>query len=213
MYPPCNDRPKLLRDSEAREARRAQLSEPHIAPLSAFVASLREELGPLAHVPDFDPWDGGTQAEVLFLLEAPGGRAVSSGFVSRNNPDETARNFFEMNCAAGIPRGRTVTWNIIPWYLGSGTKIRPATQRDIHASADALRRLLALLPRLTAVVLIGRAAEKAIPSIRRLRPVLRIFVAPHPSPLFVNNKPGNRDRIIDVLREVAAVLRDRDPAV
>ncbi|MGH7717468.1 MAG: hypothetical protein ACREON_01305 [Gemmatimonadaceae bacterium] len=108
------------------------------------------EAGPEARVPDFDPWDGGTDAEVLYLLEAPGGKAVESGFISRNNPDETARNFFELNRAAGIPRQRTV---------------------------------------------------------------IRIFLSPHPSPLFVNNAPGNRERILGILREVACYLELRAPDV
>ncbi len=73
-------------------------------------------------VPHFDPLDGGINARVLFLLEAPGAKAVASGFVSRNNPDETARNFFDLNMAAGIARRDTVCWNVVPWYIGTGTK-------------------------------------------------------------------------------------------
>ena len=120
------DRPKLLADAAARLSRSEQLGQPHVAPLTAFVAELRAERGISANIPDFDPWDGGTEAELLFLLEAPGARAVASGFVSRNNPDETAKNFFELNREAGIPRRRTVIWNVVPWYIGTGTKIRPA---------------------------------------------------------------------------------------
>jgi hypothetical protein len=59
-------------------------------------------------IPYFDPWDGGTAAEALYLLEAPGAKAVLSGFISRNNPDETVKNFFQLNQQAGIPRKRTV---------------------------------------------------------------------------------------------------------
>jgi hypothetical protein len=53
-------------------------------------------------------------AECLFLLEAPGGNAVE--FISRNNNDETAKNFFKLNTDANLPRMRTVSWNIVPWY-------------------------------------------------------------------------------------------------
>lgn len=207
------DRPKLLADQTARAARRAQLGEPHVAPLTAFAESLRAEAGPAAMVPDFDPWDGGTLAEVLYLLEAPGGRAVGSGFISRNNPDETAKNFFELNSAAGIPRERTVTWNVVPWYIGTGKRIRAAGSTDIDAGAPSLGRLLALLPRVRAVILIGRKAERAAGLIARLRPDIRIFRSPHPSPLFVNHAPGNRERILDVLREVARYLKITPPAV
>ena len=194
------DRPKLLADAAARLSRSEQLGQPHVAPLTAFVAELRAERGISANIPDFDPWDGGTEAELLFLLEAPGARAVASGFVSRNNPDETAKNFFELNREAGIPRRRTVMWNVVPWYIGTGTKIRPAKPVDVGASEFALRRLLALLPRLRAVVLVGRAAENAMATIQDTCPQARVFVSPHPSPLFVNRKPGNRDRLLSVLR-------------
>ena len=207
------DRPKLLGDPLARERRRLQLAEPHIAPLAQFVASLRVEAGPKAYIPDFDPWDGGVQSEVLFLLEAPGGRAVLSGFISRNNPDETAKNFFELNRDAGIPRRRTATWNVVPWYIGSETRTRPAKRADVDQANDSLQRLLLLLPRLKAFVLVGQAAQRAAPTVASARPGVRIFVSPHPSPLFVNNKPGNRDKILGVLRDVATFLEHLDPAV
>lgn len=83
------DRPKLLGDLEALESRIAQLSDAHVAPLTQFVHRLREQIGPDAAIPYIDPWDGGVEAEALFLLEAPGPKARNSGFVSMNNPDET----------------------------------------------------------------------------------------------------------------------------
>ena len=207
------DIPKLLSDPAARAARHAQLVEPHVAPLTAYVTALRKETGSDAEIPDFDPWDGGATAELLFLLEAPGAKAVRSGFISRNNPDETAKNFFDLNRAAGIPRVRTVTWNIVPWYIGTGTRIRAAARSDIEAGLPALTRLLALLPKLKAIVLIGRKAERAASLVSQLRPDVRLFRSPHPSPLFVNNARGNRDRILKVLREAAACLGDRDRAL
>ncbi|MDP1536959.1 MAG: uracil-DNA glycosylase [Burkholderiales bacterium] len=164
------DIPKLLADPAARTARLAQLMEPHVAPLTAYVAALRSEVGSDAAIPDFDPWDGGATAELLYVLEAPGAKAVLSGFVSRNNPDETAKNFFELNRAAGIPRERTVSWNIVPWYIGTGARIRAAGRSDIEAGLPALTRLLALLPKLKVVVLIGRKAERAASLVSQLRP-------------------------------------------
>jgi len=206
-----DDHPKLLGHAAAREARSAQLSLPHVSPLTNFVSQLRAEMGPAAHIPNFDPWDGGIDAEVLYLLEAPGRRAVSSGFISRNNPDETAKNFFELNREAGVERCRTIIWNVVPWYIGTDTRIRAATRSDVGLARKALEALLDLLPRLRGVVFIGRAAERAAPTILRLRPTLRQFISPHPSPLFVNNKPGNRERILTVLKDLASFL-DRDPA-
>ncbi len=196
------DAPKLLGSPEACTARRRQLSELHVAPLSALVASLRKECGQDLAIPDFDPWDGGIRAQILYLLEAPGGRAVASGFVSRNNPDETAKNFFELNQAAGVPRKCTVIWNIVPWYVGTGERIRPVVRADIEAALPFFRQLLDLLPRLRAAVLVGRKAERAADVLAGMRPDIRVFRSPHPSPLFVNRAPGNRGRILRVLREV-----------
>src|SRR6266566_5176164 len=125
------DRPKALADPQARTERRAQLRKPHIAPLTKFVELLRHEVGLGVSIPDFDPWDGGINAEILYLLEAPGPQAVASGFVSRNNPDESAKNFLELNAKAKIPRKRTVTWNVVPWYIGDGKSIRAAKRSDL----------------------------------------------------------------------------------
>lgn len=157
-------------------------------------------------MPDFDPLDGGVHAEGLFLLEAPGGRAVGSGFVSRNNPDETAKNFFELNEEAGLPRERTVTWNVVPWYVGSGTKIRAVTAADIRASEPYLLQLLQLLPALRVVVLIGRKAQRVMPVFERSMPNCAVFQCPHPSPLSLNGRPGQRLAILHCLKAVVAHL-------
>ena len=66
----------------------------HIEPLNAFAASLRAELGDSYQIPGFDPQDGGVDARALFLLEAPGPKAVVSGRVSQDNPDPSARKQF-----------------------------------------------------------------------------------------------------------------------
>lgn len=206
----ADDHPKSLGDSEARTARRSELGASHIAPLTAFVDILRAEMGSDYQIPYFDPWDAGIAAEVLFLLEAPGAKAVASGFISRNNPDETAKNFFQLNLESGISRKRTITWNIVPWYIGSAIRIRPATSDDIRVGVQSLRALLELLPKLRAIVLVGQKAQRGKIHIAQLRPNLRIFESPHPSPLYVNNSPGNRERILAVLRAVAEFLNSQD---
>ena len=116
------DEPKSLRHSQEREARLVRVDEPHVRELNRLVRHIRDREGLEKQVPFFDPDDGGVEACCLFLLEAPGPRAVGSGFVSRNNPDETAKNFFLLNQDADLDRRLTVSWNIVPWYLGTGTK-------------------------------------------------------------------------------------------
>lgn len=134
-----------------RAARTALLSQPHVEDLARLVDRMRKEKGPNHKIPDFDPLDGGINAQVLFLLEAPGRKAVSSGFVSRNNPDETAKNFFLLNKQAGIDRHRAITWNAVPWYIGSGTKIRPAKRSDVLEANRWLKEVLANLRQLRIV--------------------------------------------------------------
>src|SRR5262245_27552976 len=106
------DGPKSLASCEERNARLAMLEAPHVVALTQFVNDVRAQMGGDYRIPYFDPLDGGTYAECLFLLEAPGPKAVTSGFVSRNNPDETAKNFFLLNRELAIERTRTVAWNI-----------------------------------------------------------------------------------------------------
>lgn len=200
------DVPKMLGRDDARRERLEQVRLPHVAPLNDFVDRLRLSIGPDACIPYFDPWDGGTDAEVLFLLEAPGPRACASGFVSRNNADETAKNFFELNREAGIPRGRSVVWNVVPWYIGSGTRIRPATQADVDAGSQSLAKLLQLLPRVRAVVLLGKKAQRVRSPINAIAPQTKCFSTPHPSAFFVNRSPGNREVLLGDLWKVKAFL-------
>jgi hypothetical protein len=89
------------------------LREAHMAPLADFVQRLRTK-HPHRLIPDFDPLDGGVQSRVLYL-EAPGRRAIDSGFVSRNNPDETAKNFFHLKCRGGHPK--TADTDVECWSL------------------------------------------------------------------------------------------------
>ena len=201
-----DDVPKSLGNPLLRASRAEQLSLPHVEALTRFVKNLRQFKGERFAIPDFDPWDGGVWAEVLFLLEAPGARAVASGFVSRNNPDETAKNFYQLNAAAGIDRRQTVTWNAVPWYIGTGGKIRPANHKDVAEANRSLAELLGLLSSLRAIVFVGKKALYARYVVASKRPDLATFSMPHPSPLFINRAPGNRDKCLSVLKEVASFL-------
>ena len=179
------DTPKSLGDPVIQTARRGRLYDAHVAPLTRYVERLRARVGSTAAIPYFDPWDGGVNAEVLFLL----------------------------NQDAGIARERTVSWNVVPWYIGTGTRIRPANRTDIAQGIGPLAELLPLLPALRAVVLVGQKAGTARRAIAELLPQVRIFDTPHPSPLFINNKPENRGRLLVTLKDVASFLGDRRPGV
>lgn len=217
------DQPRLFRYKEAVEARLAQLQEPHIKLLTAFVEELRSEVGSAntpyfvalrskfgsanISIPYFDPWDGGINAECLFLFEAPGRKAVESDFISRNNNDPSAANFFKFSDRAGLLRKCTVSWNIVPWYIGSQAERRRPTEEDIGVGVPHLISLLDHLPKVHAVVLFGDETKRAKPYLSRLRRELQISDSPLPSPLFVNRSPQkNGDRIVKALVDVRQKL-------
>ncbi len=199
------DKEKLFKNEKAVQIRLEKIREPHIRPLTEYVEELRLDCSS-RRIPYFDPWDGGINATCLFLLEAPGGKAVE--FISRNNNDETAKNFFLLSNEAGLPRIMTISWNIVPWYIGDEAerKIRAATVKDISEGTPHLLRLLKILPKLRAVVFLGKKAQRAEEDIRRFRQDLRFFYSPHPSPLVVNRRPENRNEILKVMKEVSQFI-------
>jgi hypothetical protein len=153
-----DDAPRSMRDAGVRERRRAMLSLPHVVPLTAYAARLRERGS--VEVPEFDPLDGGVEAQVLFLFEKPGpmtaelggGKRSGSGFISRNNDDPTAEATFRFMEQAGIARRRTVTWNVIPWWNNT----REVAGPELREGTACVKELISLLPELRAVVLVGK---------------------------------------------------------
>lgn len=133
-----------------------------MAPLNRLVQEINTGRG--EHVaPWFDPDGGGTTARVLFLLENPGRRASAargSGFISADNYDDSAANFFRLRNEAGLPRDRLVAWNVVPWYQPDGERTANATRQDVAAALPWLVRLIGLLPELQFVVTMrDRAGE------------------------------------------------------
>lgn len=159
------------------------LSLPHMAPLNAYVGRLRCDAR--ATVPDFDPLDAGCNAQILFLFEKPGpmtdpakpkGKA-GSGFISRDNDDPTAEATFRFMQDAGLPRSRTAIWNVVPWWNGT-TKICSA---ELDAGLQQLGSLVALLSNLRTIVCVGRKAQRAEATVRKMG--FRYLASAHPSPV------------------------------
>ncbi len=193
---------KLLGDPQMRHERLGMVHTAHVAPLNQLVADIRRDRDCGEAVPWFDPLDGGVKARVLFVLEAPGPRAVASGFVSRDNPDESAKNWLLALQAAGLPREETVLWNIVPWYVGDGTRIRAAGPRDISEGLPYLDRLIQLLPRLSVIGLVGGKAQSVEARVADMRGDVKFARVPHPSPQFVNRRPENRAALTQALVHV-----------
>ena len=137
--------------------------------------------------PDFDPLDGGSNGDMLFLFEKPGrmtsAGGTGSGFISRNNDDPTAEATFDFMKETGLSRKPTVIWNVIPGWNGT----RRFTTTERQEGIGALKDLLRLLPKLRTIILVGRNAQRARPHVEPL--VHRIFESAHPSPLVRASHP------------------------
>jgi uracil-DNA glycosylase len=167
----------------------------------ALVRRIRNERKLGREVPGFDPVNGNEQAFYLFLLEAPGPKAVQTGFVSISNPDPTARNFQHQLARAGVRAEEIALWNVVPWYLGdeNGTKIRGASAADVHLGMAYLPPLIAAMPELRCIVLVGGAARKAHVCLSKLT-TARILSCHHPSAQALNANPANAEENVAVLR-------------
>jgi len=178
------------------------LHMPHISPLTNFVEQLR--LRRDAEYPYFDPLDGGTQASLLFLYEKPGPMTAAdhnpkgSGFISRDNDDPTAEATFWFMQEAGIPRTETVTWNVVPGWNGT----RKISSGELLSGIRDFEELLLLLPRLSAIVLVGKKAASAKPLINSLP----VYASDHPSPLVRARFPDRWRRIPEVWAQAALTM-------
>jgi uracil-DNA glycosylase len=131
---------------------------------------------------------------------------VRSGFLSVDNPDSTAANLFELMAVANLSRAQIVGWNSVPWALTLDGKGRAASRADLAEGTPYLEQLVALLPNLEAVLLLGRKAQRAGANCRALDG-LQVFVAPHPSPIAMNTRPEAREQILAQLQVAAELCR------
>lgn len=169
--------------------------------LSNLVHRIRAERNLKQEVPDFDPQNGNEKAKYLFLLEAPGRKAVQTGYISFENPDPTARNFRDQLAEAGIIRAEIALWNIVPWYIGNadGTAIRAATSADISDGIVYLKPLVSLMPKLKCVVLVGGAARQAHMFLSRVT-TARVVCCHHPSARVLNVNPNAARENVEIFR-------------
>jgi len=196
-----DDAADSLKCREEQTRRRALLgSAPHMQPLLPLLQALRQRRGKKA-VPAFDPLDGGADAAVLFLLETPGQRAVESGFISRNNPDPSARHMLSMLQEARLPRQATLLWNVVPWHLNG----REPRRSDLAKARKWLEKLLACLPHLEYVVLVGGHAH-SMHIWLSTRTQAHILACHHPSGRSLNLDPERRSQNIEVFAYISRRL-------
>lgn len=181
-------KPKSLKAEDEKERRRALLRGPNVIALAEYVESLRRE-SPNDYFPDFDPLDGGVNAEILFLFEKPGpmtsAKNGGSGFISRDNDDPTAEATFGFMREAGIARNKTVIWNVVPGWDGD----RAIKGESLGRGIESLKKLIPHLPRLRLIVLVGRKAQRARTRLSAWEPKLNFAESAHPSPIVRATRP------------------------
>lgn len=193
------------------EGRLALLSQPHVAPLSNFRVQLLKDLPKNSFVPNFDPKDGGIEARVLLLLETPGRVPRATQFTSLDNPSMTSMNLLPMVMGAGLKRSEVLMWNLVPWDIGTETKIKSTTSNHHSVGTAALLRLLKLLPQLRVIVFFGTKAQVALKDVQVVRSDLLLLRSPHPSPSNLNTRPESRQEILVALTSAASALSDGEP--
>ena len=190
------------------------LSDEHSQPqrnsdtLARIVERIRVEQGLGREVPGFDPTNGNENARYLFVLEAPGPKAVASGVISLDNDDQTARNFRDQLKCAGVDRSDIALWNVVPWYLGTKTqtKIRPATGQDIGKALEYLSDVVSAIPHLRCIMLVGGAARRGHIWLSH-RTTARILSCHHPSPKVQNTIQGAKEENVAIFRYMLATSK------
>jgi uracil-DNA glycosylase len=176
----------------------ARIHEPHVRELNAFARRI-----PYKDVPYFDPADGGVNADILLLLEAPSAKATD--FVSCDNNDQTAENLHQMLYESGLDRNRIILWNVVPFYIGNAdkTKLRSASKVDLEMGRPYIIELLSLLVNIKTIVLMGRKAQRSFKMIQALKPDIQIIKTWHPSSLALNYDKSRRIEVISNFKSLA----------
>lgn len=201
--------PKALADPVLLESRLALVhSEPRVADLNRWVSEVRADTG--TPIPWFDPADGGAEARILLLLETPGRMADAargSGIISIDNNDDTARNLWEFRLEAELTGTECVHWNAVPEFIGG----KVPTAAEVRDGSRHIPALLALLPEVRVVVLMGAHAQRAWAQhcLRQRTQVVAISTW-HPSKLGLA-AAGRRDQASAAVRAAAAAMEALAP--
>jgi uracil-DNA glycosylase len=187
-------------------------SEEKMKPLLELVKEL-EEISDGRNVPNFDPDDGGVDAEALLLFQDPGpkvgtAKKLGTGFISEDNPDQTALRVKNIKKSTGLNRTRTLAWNAVPWEIEK--KERDSEFARVKRE-KCLTKLLKKLKghKLKAVALFGLYAQEFEGEVREADPDLRIFKTWHPGPQPMRRWPEKRREFEKTFQEIKDYLDNK----
>lgn len=151
--------PRALASERVRYERLSRSSDPHVVPINQLVDRISVDRG-APNLPLIDPTFGGVGASVLLVLKAPEADADPSRrgrrFLSLDNDDAVAARMFATCVDVGLHRGDLVAWNICPFPIARSAP----SAAELADARPYTARLLAMLPRLRGVVLLGSPAQK-----------------------------------------------------
>ncbi|MGK8511378.1 uracil-DNA glycosylase family protein [Nocardia asiatica] len=197
--------PRALRERRIRRERAAAAIEmPHVRALNQLIDRIEADTG-FENLPYIDPLFGGVAAELLFVLKAPEGDASPDlrdrRFLSWDNDDVGAENFFRTCAAAGLDRARCTAWNACPFPITGGAP----TRSELGRAEPYTRRMLGMLPQLRVVVLLGSPAQHAWRKMSLTGGDIQVVHGASPSPPGIN-QPRNRSSFEAAIRTATRLL-------
>ncbi|CAJ1495012.1 uracil-DNA glycosylase [[Mycobacterium] kokjensenii] len=175
---------RRMRDANFKASQIAHQSDPHIAPINAFVDQLVDPDG-RGWLPKVAPLHGGVDAKILSVLSDPGKatrEGSGSGFLCIENDDATAEAQCKLFADQGIPPRWVLPWNAYPWFID-----RAPNAEEKKVGAVVLCKLIDMVETLEVVLLQGVVAAAAWKHVKKLRPSLdadrglKIVESIHPS--------------------------------
>lgn len=158
------------------DPRDARLNDDHVRPLMDIVRSIRARG---LCVPNVDPDDGGIHARVLILLETPGPRAVGTFYISRSNPDPSARNIGKALDFAGFTRPDVLLWNVVPYCVSTIGGNQNVTAGQIRQAAPDTQAFIDAMLSFAVVIFCGRQAQRTR-KLLRFKPTAQVLETFHP---------------------------------
>lgn len=140
-------------------------------------------------IPRFEPANGNEYARFLFVLERPGPKSLATkeaggpGVISQYNNDASARTLKDQLALSGLDKRDICLTNIVPHVRSSRAKVtrEQVTPDEIRIGFDRLLKVVDAMPRLEAVILLGKKAQKVSTNLRALRPSIQVLELFHTS--------------------------------